>query len=107
VYHREEKENNWICAIKWELENLYKGYMWWRERENDRNSWQMVSQRCVDTETRHGHNHERKKWLTLFNRLKRDWKKEDYIRITIQEPRRNTVQRRTEIWRFKGTRKNV
>jgi hypothetical protein len=47
---REERENSWICGIKRELEKLGMGYMWRRGRENDRNSWKMVSQRCVDIE---------------------------------------------------------
>jgi hypothetical protein len=50
IYQREERENNWICGIKRELEKLGMGYMWRRGRENDRNSWKMVSQRCVDIE---------------------------------------------------------
>jgi hypothetical protein len=50
IYHREERESNWICGIKRELEKLGVGHMWRRGRENDRNSWKMVSQRCVDIE---------------------------------------------------------
>jgi hypothetical protein len=50
TYQREESENNWICGIKQELEKLVIGYMWRRGRENNRNSWKMVSQRCVDIE---------------------------------------------------------
>jgi hypothetical protein len=50
IYQREERENNWICGIKRKLEKLDMGYMWRRGRENDRNSWKMVSQRYVDIE---------------------------------------------------------
>jgi hypothetical protein len=50
TYQREERESNWICGIKRELEKLGVCYMWRRGRENDRNSWKMVSQRCVDIE---------------------------------------------------------
>jgi hypothetical protein len=48
--------------------------MWRRGRENVRNSWKMVSQRCVDTE-RQGMDTimREKKSLILFNSLKRDW----------------------------------
>jgi hypothetical protein len=38
TYQREERENNWICGIKREIEKLGVGYMWRRGRENDRNS---------------------------------------------------------------------
>jgi hypothetical protein len=48
TYQREEGENNWICGIKQELEKLGMGYVRRRGRENDRNSWKMVSQKCVD-----------------------------------------------------------
>jgi hypothetical protein len=65
TYQREEWENNWICGIKQELEKLGMGYMWRRGRENDRNSWKMVSQRCRYQMTRHGHNHEREKNLNI------------------------------------------
>jgi hypothetical protein len=50
TYQREEWENNWICGIKRELEKLGMDYMWRRGRENGRNSWKMVIQRCVDIE---------------------------------------------------------
>jgi hypothetical protein len=50
IYHREERENNWVCGIERELEKLGVGYMWRRGRENDRNLWKMVSQRCADIE---------------------------------------------------------
>jgi hypothetical protein len=46
TYQREERENNWICGIKQELEKLGVGYTPRRGRDNDRNSWKMVSQRC-------------------------------------------------------------
>jgi hypothetical protein len=57
--------------------------MWRRGRENDRNSWKMVSQRCVDTE-RQGMDTimREKKSLILLSSLKRDWQKEDYTSIT-------------------------
>jgi hypothetical protein len=50
TYKRDERENNWICGIKQGLEKLGMGYMWRRGRENNRNSWKMLSQRCVDIE---------------------------------------------------------
>jgi hypothetical protein len=53
IYQREETEKNWICGIKRELEKLGVGYMWRRGGENDRGSWKMVRQSCVDIE-RHG-----------------------------------------------------
>jgi hypothetical protein len=54
--------------------------MWRRGRDNDRNSWRTVSQRCVDIE-RKGMDiiMREKKSLILFNSLKRVWQKEDYI----------------------------
>jgi hypothetical protein len=83
IYQREERENNWICGIKRELEKLDMGYMWRRGRENDRNSWKMVSQRCVDIERQGMDTTMReKKSLILLNSLKRDWQKEDYTSIT-------------------------
>jgi hypothetical protein len=48
IYQREERENNWIYGIKRGLEMLGVCYMWRRGRENERNSWKMVSQSCVD-----------------------------------------------------------
>jgi hypothetical protein len=74
IYQTEEWENNWICGIKRELETLGVGYMWRRGRENDRNSWKMVSQRCVDTE-RQGMDTimREKKSLILLNSLNRGW----------------------------------
>jgi hypothetical protein len=50
TYQRVGRENNWICGIKRELEELVMGCMWRRGREKDRNSWKTVSQRCVDIE---------------------------------------------------------
>jgi hypothetical protein len=50
TYQREERENNWICGIKRKLEKLGVCYIWRRGRENDGNSWKMVSQKFVDTE---------------------------------------------------------
>jgi hypothetical protein len=85
TYQTDERENNWICGIKRELEKLGVVYMWRRGRENDRNSWKMVSQRCVDIE-RQGMDTimREKKSLILLNSLKRDWQKEDYTSITTQ-----------------------
>jgi hypothetical protein len=42
---------------------------------------------CIYRETRHGHNHERKKSLILSNSFKWEWQKKDYISITIRESR--------------------
>jgi hypothetical protein len=36
TYQREERENNWICGIRRELDELCMGYMWIIGRENDR-----------------------------------------------------------------------
>jgi hypothetical protein len=59
------------------------GYMWRRGRENNRNSWKMVRQRCVDIERQDMDTIMReKKSLILLNCLKRDWQKEDYRSIT-------------------------
>jgi hypothetical protein len=82
--------------------------MWRRGRENNRNSWKMVSQRCVDTE-RQGMDTimREKKLLILLDCLKRNWQKEDYTSITTRESRRNMVWWRMRIWRLKGIRKNV
>jgi hypothetical protein len=57
--------------------------MWRRGRESVRNSWKMVSHRCVHIE-RQGMDTimREKKSLILLNSLKRDWQKEDYTSIT-------------------------
>jgi hypothetical protein len=82
--------------------------MWRRGRENDRKSWKMVSQRCVDIEGQGMDTIMReKKSLISLKCLKRDWHKENYTSITTRESRRNIVWWRMGIWRLKGIRKNV
>jgi hypothetical protein len=103
TYQRQERGNNWICGIKRELEKLV--YMWRRRRENDRNLWKIMSQRCVIIE-QHGMDiiMREKKSLIFHNCVKRDWQKEDYTSITT---RRNIVWWRMGIWRLKDIGENI
>jgi hypothetical protein len=107
IYQGEERENNWICGIKQELETLGIDYMWKRGKENDKNSRKMVSQRCVDTERQGMDTIMREKKSLLPNSLKMSWQKEVYTSITTRESSRSIVWWRMGIWRLKGIRKNV